>query len=176
MSSPSIHIDFAVLNTNDPKFIWIADNSNWGVASTQPSYLSILIPGSSNWFNLSYVKKSLTVLNSVNLNLSCLAQCTDQKYEDLPDGIWEFCLKSGFEGIEKKRLYLKSDQLREKINRIRINLYDTQGFSFKKTEVTERLDIIEDLLETAKALISESRGNDAMRAYNEAVKLTNTLL
>lgn len=176
MSTPSIHIDFAVLNTNDPKFIWIADNSNWGVALTQPSYLSILIPGAVNWFNLSYVKKSLTTLNSVNLDLSCLTQCADQKYQDLPDGIWEFCLKSGYEGIEKKRIYLKSDQLRNKLNEIRINLYDTQGFSFKKTETTERLEIIEGLLETANALVSESRGNDAMKAYNEALRLTNTLI
>ena len=52
-----------------------------------------------------------------------------------------------------------------------VRLVDTQGFSFKRTQATDDFAIIHNMLDTANYLIMEGRNVDAMKAYNEAVKL-----
>lgn len=173
----TVDINFQVLNTKDPATILIGDTSlNWGVAENQPAWLQITPPGHVQPINLNFTKHKLMILTSVSLGLSCVsADCGGQTYEDLPDGIWEFCLQSNFEGINKKRFHLKDDQLRQEIDKIRINLYDTQGFAFVRNQITDQLEVIEDILSASHSLIKKSRNNDAMKGYNEVSKLVEKL-
>ena len=171
----TVDINFQIYNTQDPKTIIIGDQSTWGVAENHPAYLQITPPGASTAIQINFVKKNLMHLTSVSLGLSCSAVCEEQTYEDLPDGVWEFCLQSKFEGLNKKRYYLKNDQLRQEIDKIRIDLYDTQGFTYVKNQTTEQLEIIEFLMSASQALIKEGRNNDAMKAYNEVSKLVEKL-
>lgn len=168
----TVDINFQVLNTKDPKSILIGDSSQWGIAENQPAYLLIKPPGATNTINLNFPKHRITILNSVALGLSCIhADCNGQSYEDLDDGVWEFCLQSSFEGLNKKRFYLKDDQLRQEIAKIRIALFDTQGFAFVESNTTKQLRLVEDMLSVANDLILEGRNRDAMKAYNEASKI-----
>lgn len=173
----TIDINFQVLNTKDPSTILIGDTSlNWGVAENHPAWLQIIPPGYVQPISLSFTKHRIVPLTSISLGLSCVsADCGGQTYEDLPDGIWEFCLQSNFEGINKKRFYLKDDQLRQEIDKIRINLYDTQGFTFVRNQTTDQLEIIEGILSASHTLIRDGRNSDAMKGYNEASKLVEKL-
>lgn len=170
--TPTIDINFQVLNTNDPSTILIADQSQWGVSENKPAYLIVTPPGSKNTINLNFPKERIMILTSIALGLSeaCL-DCTGQKYDDLDDGIWEFCLQSAFEGLNKKRFYLKDDQLRQQIAKIRIRLYDTQGLTFVRTKASDEIAIMENMLDVANDLTMEGRTKDAMKAYNEASKI-----
>lgn len=175
MSDLSIKIDFTILPTKEPKEIVLLDTSNWGIAYGQPAYLSILPPGHSNWINLNFVKETYTILNSSNLSMTSIANdCTDSILEDLDDGVWEFCLKSSFENINRKRFYLKDDQLRTEIDKIRIGLFETQGFNYQiKSEILKELNKIEFILSASHALVRQGRNTDSMRGYNEAANLVN---
>ena len=83
----------------------------------------------------------------------------------------EFCLQSSFEGINKKRFYLKDDQLRQQLAKLRIRLFDTQGLTFVRSKATDEISVIENMLSVANDLIIEGRNIDAMKAYNEAVRI-----
>jgi hypothetical protein len=171
----TVDINFQIYNTQDPKTIIIGDQSTWGVAENHPAYLQVTPPGTSTATQINFVKKNLMHLTSISLGLSCSAVCEEQNYEDLPDGVWEFCLQSKFEGLNKKRFFLKDDQLRQKIDKIRIGLYDTQGFTYVKNKTTEQLETIDFLISASQALIKEGRNSDAMKAYNEINKIVDKL-
>jgi hypothetical protein len=106
-----IHIDFYVLETGSPMTISIYDNSDWIYAENLPSYLVIKVPGSKKDKNFTFKKNAINTLNSHNLGLSCLkGDCTEEEYVELPDGIYTITLKSGYEGIEETKYYLKTDK------------------------------------------------------------------
>lgn len=172
MSDLTVKINFTVVPTKEPKEILIADTSQWGIAEALPSYLSILPPGSTVYINLNFVKTSLTILNSLNLGLSCLTtDCTEQVYEDLDDGVWEFCLKSSYEGLDKKRYYLKDDSLRVEIDKLRIKV----GLEYNPlSDIVKSLSKVEFMLSVAHSFIRDGRNLEAMKAYKEALKITNT--
>ena len=172
MSDLSVIINFIIPPTEDPKVICIADGSNWGMAENQPAYLTVLPPGSTNYISLNFVKHSLTFLNSTNLGLSCItSDCsTEQNYEDLDDGIWEICLKSNYQGLDKKRFYLKTDSLRQEIDKI----YIREGIDYdSSSKVIEALSETEYLLNVAHAQIRRGDNVGAMRAFNMASKLVD---
>jgi hypothetical protein len=111
-----IDIDFYILETGNPRTISIFDNSNWLYSENLPAYLEIKVPGSKKVRTYSFIKNAINTLNSHNLGLSCLsADCTDEEYVDLPDGIYCITLKSGYEGIEETKYYLKTDQFELKL-------------------------------------------------------------
>ncbi len=172
MSNLSVIINFIIPPTDDPKIICVADASNWGMAEGEPSYLTVLPPGSVNYIILNFVKHSLTFLNSTNLGLSCVtSECsTEQNYEDLDDGIWEICLKSNYEGLDKKRLYLKDSSLRQEIDK----LYIRAGIDYDpSSKVIEALSEVEYLLQVAHAQIRRGDTPTAKKAFDKASKLVD---
>lgn len=105
-----INIDFFILETGDPKTISIYDNSDWTYSENLPSYLVIKVPGSKKERTFTFKKNAINTLNSHNLGLSCLkGDCKEEEYVNLPDGIYTITLKSGYEGIEETKYYLKTD-------------------------------------------------------------------
>lgn len=173
MSELSVKIDFLVVNTKETTSIWIGDQSQWGVAENQPAYLEILIPGSTRWLTHNFIKKNLHILNSTNLGLSCVTDgCGGQEYEDLPDGVWEFCLKSSFEGLNKKRYYLKNDSLRVEANKIYIKAgldYDPANKIIKELEKFQFMMIV------SEAFMEEGDHVKAKKAFEEATKVIENL-
>lgn len=171
MSNLSIIIDFIILSgEEDPKRIFLADASNWGVAKGLPAYLQVTPPGASTPTNLTFAKEKFTILHSVNLGLSCYTSgCNEVELVDLPDGIWEFCLQSSFNGLNKKRYFLKDDSLRLEIDKIYIRL----GLQYDHgSDVIKGLRRIEHFLISAKTFIKRGDIVRAKRAYDEALKTT----
>ena len=171
MSNLSVIVDFIILSgEEDPKRIFLADASNWGVAQDSPAYLQVTPPGATKQINLTFTKDKFTILHSVNLGLSCYTQgCKESELVDLPDGIWEFCLTSSFENLNKKRFFLKDDSLRIEVDKIYIRLgLDYNGNS----DVIKGLRKIEHFLIAAKAFIKRGDIVKGKRAYEEALKIT----
>ncbi len=107
-----IKIDFQIIESKNPKYLTIGDTSQWVYAKNKPSYISITLPGSKKAITHTLKKDAINNFNSHNLGLSCLSgDCGKETYIELPDGIYTLCLKSGFEGIEEKKFYLKTDRI-----------------------------------------------------------------
>lgn len=175
MSNLSVIVDFIILSgEEDPKRIFLADSSNWGVAQDLPSYLEVTPPGSTKKINLTFAKEKFTILNSVNLGLSCYTSgCNEQILVDLPDGVWEFCLSSSFENLNKKRYFLKDDTLRLDVDKIYIRL----GLDYdNSSDIMKGLRRIEHFLIAAKVFIKRGDIVKAKRAYDEASKITERYL
>lgn len=110
MQAGEIYIDFTILNELNPQIIKVQDNSNWFIAEDKQATMLITPPGSMTAIPLIFAKKQTNIYNSTNLGLTCIIECKEQPLVDLSDGIWTFCLKSAYEGFEKKRYHLKTDR------------------------------------------------------------------
>jgi hypothetical protein len=159
MKIGKIIIDFEVTPTFNPAKLIVDDSSSWSNAENLPSTISIIPPGSVRPINSVFAKYRRNIFNSVNLGLSCLAECDEQKYEDLLDGVWTINVKSGFEGLEKTRYYLKTDKFRYELD----NIYIRTGLEFDKNNKKFRDDLsdIEFLLRVSEA---HTRNGDIVKA------------
>lgn len=170
MEVKKINIDFEVIPTNNPKRLWITDCSDWSVAENKASIISITPPGSSTPINNTFVKHNLNVFHSVNLLLSCLAECKEQEYQDLPDGIYTIKLHSSYTDIDKTRYFLKTDLTQLNLDQV----YIKSGLEYDKNNKSFREDLqdIEFLLRTASA---HARNSDVFKS-NRDFKMAQELL
>jgi hypothetical protein len=167
-----IKIDFQILPVVNPKKLFVMDDSEWNSAEDLQATIFITPPGATNPIVNNFYKHQITTFNSVNLGLNCLTECSDeQDYQDLSDGIWKICLKSGYTGFESKRYHLKTDSFRIDLDKA----YISAGFDYSesKKKVFEDLMYVEILLKTAAAYTREGNITKANRDFNEAVKLYN---
>ncbi len=169
MPNSSVKIDFTVIPDGNPKNLIVADLSSWGVAENLPSYIVIIPPGSSVAVSNIFIKHKLNIFQSVNLGLSCLTECGDQVYDDLPDGVWTINVKSSFEGLEKTRYYLKVDSFRISLDK----LYIRAGLEYDKNnkKIREDLSDIEFLLRTAEAHARNADHYKSSRDFDQAQSL-----
>jgi len=115
-----ININFNVYS-NTPTHLYVEDLSDWVYSENQPSYILITIPGSNKPKTYSFKKFKRNVFNSHNLGLSCFSNdCQEEKFNDIPDGIYTICVKSGFETIENSKYYLKTDRFEVEYNKVLI--------------------------------------------------------
>lgn len=159
-------MDFEVVPTYNPIHLIIDDVSDWGNAENLPSTISICPPGSIKSINHTFQKHKRNIFNSVNLSLSCLAECDEQVYEPLNDGIWTIIVRSGFEGLDKTRYYLKTDIFRQELDEV----YIRTGLEFDKNNKKFRDDLsdIEFLLRVAESWTRAGDWTKADRDFTEA--------
>lgn len=167
-----IHIDFDVLETNNPKKLMIGDTSiNWLTAKEHPAYLYITFPGSKKEKIFTFEKGSIIVYNSNNLGLSTPSGCKKDDYLDLPDGLYKIKLQSSFEEIFVEKYYLKTDIMEKEIAKAIVK------FALNKSTNNEsfinRIFEVEWKIKVAKSFTLEGNAPMVMRYYNEAVKLFN---
>ena len=173
MEIGSINIDFSIISTGEPKYIWVGDNSRWYSAENLPSVIEITPPGAISPIIHTFQKYKLNIFQSVNLSMSCLAVCTEQNYTPLPDGIWQFTVKSGYEDIEKTRYYLKTDRFTVEFYKEWINT----GLDYTDTK-DKRYDALLDCkkhLISAEAYTLEGNFTKANREFQEAQKKFNKI-
>jgi hypothetical protein len=145
----TININFSIFS-DSPTHLSVADLSDFLYAQNLPAYLSITPPGSRKSKNFTFAKGKINTFNSHNLGLSCLkGDCTDEEYISLPDGIYQICLKSGFEGIEKSKFYLKTDNFRLEYAKVNIKYglefsKDNMDFILYMTKIKYILGVAED--------------------------------
>lgn len=167
-----IHIDFQIIETGNKKVLSVADSSTWLYAENKPSYISIKLPGSKKEKVFSFKKNAINNINSHLLGLSCLkGDCKEEVYVDLPDGIYNIKVLSGYEGIEKERYYLKTDILDLEIAKALTLI----GFNYNENLLNKREPYkkIKDCLTQAKDSTKLGDFVEANRYYQEAVKLFN---
>lgn len=164
----TINIDFYTLNTGNPKLLSIFDNSDWEHAEPLPSYLSIILPGSTREITYTFSKNKINTLNSNNLGLTCKDD-RPKRYSDLPDGIYTIKLISGFEGIEETKYYLKNDIFDLEYAKVMAmygtNIFDELFLNYMLT--------VKGLLEVAKAHTKLGDFVKASRFFEEAKKHLN---
>ena len=165
MEIGKISINFSIIPTGEPTHIWVGDNSDWRGAENLPSVIEITPPGASNPISHTFQKYKLNIFQSVNLAMSCLTICDEQNYEPLSDGVWQFTVKSGYEGIEKTRYYLKTDNIRLELDKI----YTRVGLEYDKNDKQFRKDMsdIEFLLRTAEAFAKVGDFYKSQRNFKE---------
>jgi hypothetical protein len=100
-----INVNFNT-TSNNPSTLYVEDCSDWLYAEELPAYLEITTPGFKTPKNFVFKKEKKNIFNSHNLGLGC---ATDE-YINLPDGIYTITLKSGYQGIETTKYYLKTDR------------------------------------------------------------------
>lgn len=172
MANKKIKINFQVLESNNPQLLLVADVSKWEYAENLPAYLFITLPGSSNPLQFSWKKESINSFNSHNFGLSCVTECGEQEYRDLPDGVYTINLKSGYEGIEATKYYLKTDRFENELSKVIIK----NGTEYDPKDKDFRDDIfqIKWILLTAKAKAYQGDFVYAGRYFEEAKKLLKT--
>ena len=141
-----ISIDFDIMSTR-PKNLVVADSSEWLYAENLPSYVLIQMPGSSKKKTFPFKKNALNRFNSHLLGLSCFKDdCGDEVYLPLPDGIYTICVKSGYEGIENSKFYLKTDRFEIEYSKVMVK----DGLEFDKDFILY-MTKVKFLLEVAKS-------------------------
>lgn len=163
-------IDFNIYESDDPKIIILADNSQWKILETKPAVIKIILPGSSKEIIHTWIKHRVNVLNSTNLQLSCLESCVDnQDLIDLPDGVYQFILEGSPTSYNKKRYYLKTDTIRLEIDEmyVRANI----EYSVVDKNLRERLSNIEFMLKSSEAFTRRGDFVMADKCFREVQKL-----
>lgn len=171
----TIRVDFTIDSAGlNSEVIRVIDNSEWFSAEDKQATIFIFPPGSSRPITNIFAKHKINTFNSVNLQLSCLASdCSPQRYEPISDGIWKITLQSAYEGLEKTRYYLKTDQFL-------ISWYKefaSKGFEYVNTNdpVYEALYDSRKHLTTAEAFMLDGDFTKANREFKEAQKKFDAL-
>jgi hypothetical protein len=162
----NIVIDFDVMSTR-PKNLIVADSSEWIYAENLPAYMLITIPGSKKVKTFPFKKNSLNRLNSHLLGLSCLTNtCEEEVYINLPDGIYTICIKSGYEGIENTKFYLKTDMFKQELAKVMVK-YGLE-YTDQSKKFLEEMMFIKGLVSVAEAHAYEGDFVKAQRFFEEA--------
>lgn len=162
-----IIIDFQIIENGDPKYLNVRDVSAWEYAKKKPSYIIITQPGSSKSVSYNFKKGDTTIINSHILGISCFTNdCKEEKYIDLQDGIYTICVKSYYEGIEKKRYYLKTDIFESDLRKTIIK----NGLEYDEKDKIFRDNIFQTkwYLETAKSWAFEGDTVKSKRFFTKA--------
>ena len=166
MTVGNININFTIFS-DSPLYLQIADLSDWLYAENLPSYIKITIPGSKKPKVFTFNKKKINIFNSHNLGLSCLkGDCTEEVYNELPDGIYTICVKSGYEGIENSKFYLKTDRFEIEYSKVMVR----DGLEFDKDFILY-MTKVKFLLEVAKSHAKLGDFVKAQRFFEESKKL-----
>lgn len=162
----TINVDFDVFSTR-PTNLVVADSSEWFYSENLPSFLLVTLPGSKKVKTFPFKKQALNRLNSHLLGLSCLTNtCEEEVYLPLPDGIYTICIKSGYEGIENTKFYLKTDLFKQEFAKVMVKYgieYTEQGRAF-----LEEMMFIKGLVSVAEAHAHEGDFVKAQRFFEEA--------
>ena len=166
MTVGNININFTIFS-DSPLYLHIADLSDFLYAENLPAYILITIPGSKKPKVFSFTKERINIFNSHNLGLSCLkGDCNEETYVELPDGIYTICVKSGYEGIEKSKFYLKTDRFEIEYSKVMVR----DGLEYNKDFVLY-MTKVKFLLEVAKSHAKLGDFVKAQRFFEESKKL-----
>ena len=151
-----ITVDFDIMSTR-PKNLVVADSSEWIYAENLPSYVLIQMPGSSKKKTFPFKKNALNRFNSHLLGLSCFR-------DDCGDDV-----KSGYEGIENTKFYLKTDLFKQEFAKVMVKYdleYKDEGKAF-----LEEMMFIKGIVSVAEAHAHQGDFVKAQRFFEQAKKL-----
>ena len=143
-----IEIDFQIIDTKDPYVLMLVDTSKWAYAEEKPSIVIIKLPSTDEQVVYSVGKNKDLVFNSNNLGINCLkADCGEEEYVMLPDGIYEITLQSGYEGINKTRIHYRKHRLMIKFYKKLIQLGEYKTLSKCQKEIFNNINYMMRMVE-----------------------------
>jgi hypothetical protein len=164
--SKKINIDFDILDTKNPKYFSIVDQSEWGLIENNTSYIEITLPGYSKPVTKYFDKKAVNTYNAYTLEILCIEDCSGGCYEAIPDGIYHITVRSTCNKYFTTKKYLKTTILELELDKIIIanikcDKAPSKGIENKITE-------IEFLIKAAKAHLRYDNINEAGQLYTKA--------
>lgn len=140
MKSNKINIDFDVIENCNPKYLTVADYSDWQHIEGKPAIIEITPPGSKKCVTAYFDKFRLNVFDSENLNLSCTEKdCEECELINLPDGIYTISIKGSPDTFCNTKEYLKIDNTRLELDKLIINTDKEDTQSWNKIQEIEML-------------------------------------
>lgn len=140
MKSNKINIDFNVIENCNPKYITVADYSDWQHIENKPAIIEITPPGSKKCVTIYFDKHKLNVFDSESLNLSCTNDdCEECELVDLPDGIYTISIKGSPDSFCNTKDYLKLDATRLELDKLLINIDKEDKQSWAKVQEAEMI-------------------------------------
>ena len=161
-----IIIDFDIMSTRQKNLV-VADSSEWIYSENLPAFILVQMPGSSKKKTFPFKKNALNRFNSHLLGLSCFKDdCGDEVYLDLPDGVYTICVKSGYEGIENTKFYLKTDLFKQEFAKVMVK-YGLE-FTDEGKDFLKEMMFIKGLVSVAEAHAHQGDFVKAQRFFEEA--------
>lgn len=162
----SYKIDFAVLESNNPKTLIILDQSYY-LEDIEKPLLQITPPGFTGRIELEYTPNSIIVLNSDSLGLT--EDCDYEDLADLPDGVYVIRMAvCPYDELYAKRCYLKTTRLDCMYENLLLTVDVDCMFDSQKTK-NDIVDI-DILIRSAKAEANRCNIEAATAKYRAAFK------
>lgn len=174
MSNQKIKVNFQVLESKNPQLLLVADTSRWEYAENLPAYLFITLPCSSKPLQFSWKKEAINSFNSNNFGLSCVVECDEQDYRDVPDGVYTINLKSGYEGIETTKYYLKTDRFNNELTKVIVK--NGTEYDPKDKDFRDNIFQIKWMLLTAESKAYQGDFIQAGKYFEESKKLLKSYI
>lgn len=160
------NIDFAILETNDPKKLVLVDQSNYLDAAEKPM-LFITPPGFTGHLEVPYKPNTLIVLNSDKIGLT--EACNYDYLADLPDGVWQITMAvCPYKELFAKKCYLKTTQLEAQYRDLLLKL-DAGSPCMEDKKLKEQIIDTDILIQSAKAEIAFCNIEKATAKYKTAL-------
>jgi hypothetical protein len=167
----AINIDFEI--TSDLYWLKITDRSSWGLIKDKPAVIEITRPGFASSVAKYFDKGVVSIYNSLLLEGNCV-DCNNQDGVPLSDGIYVIKLKGSPSTYSKELKYLKTDDLRMRVDRLYIN--GIKSDSPFKIDFAEKLLEIETLIKGAEANLRYDKETEAGKLYELASNKTDQLI
>lgn len=167
--SKKLNIEFDILDTKNPYFMSIVDNSTWALLQNQPAFLDVTLPGYTKVITNYFEKNSVNTLNSFNLKINCIEDCEPAEHVALPDGIYCITVRTDCGNYSMSRKFLRTTLLELDLDKLYIKrLTENNVCSDVDTKDIEQ---IEFLIKAAKAHVRMDSISKAGQLYDMAADL-----
>lgn len=167
MEGKKTNINFQVVDTRDPKYLYIADTSDWGFAEDKPAIIEITVPGFKNPVTHYFDKGSFSRYNSYLLGLNCRDCGTNEV--NLPDGIYKIKVTASPSKYFKERNYLKTTTLQGELDKVLVS--KVTSCNTIDDEVIKKLTEIDFLIRASEAHVRYGNDFEAQELFLRAQKL-----
>ena len=171
--SNKINIDFDILDTKNPFFMSIVDQSQWGLVQNNASSIEITLPGDSKPCVNYFDKNSVNTFNAFNLGLICESDCKEPSFEAIPDGIYCITIKSSCDKYSNSKKFLKTTLLELELDKYIISQITCE--KSPNADIENRITEIEFVLKAAKAHLRYDNINQAGQLFDKACDLIEKL-
>lgn len=164
-----IIVDFQVYDNENPKVIIIDDSSTWKHIENKPSIIEITLPGEETPIITTFAKLKRNIFTSNLLGISCINECEDPDYLDLPDGVYKVTLKGSPDSFNKTRSFLKTSLLELEMKKLFVTSnFECNNISGDFINFKLEFDLF---LKAAKANITFNNTKKAFYLYGKAEEL-----
>ena len=167
--SNKINIDFDILDTKNPFFMSIVDQSNWGLIQNNASSIEITLPGDSKPCVNYFDKNSVNTYNGFNLGLVCASDCKEPDFVAIPDGIYCITVRSSCDKYSTSKKFLKTTTLELDLDKYIISKITCDKVPNKA--IFDKITEIEFLLKAAKSHLRYDNANEANQLFTKACEM-----